>query len=572
MGKDSKQLTNDLRKRAEAMVDAAGEDVQALSSEGIRELVHELRTHQVELELQNEELRRSEQALGDAHDRLSDLYDFAPVGYATISDKGFIEQANITLADMLGMDRSSVIGKPFSAFVVGEDEDTYYMHRKAVLQSEQRQVAELRLGNAGGGAFWARIETVAARGHDQQGPCLRMNVSDTSTRHLLEEQLLQAQKMEAIGTLVGGIAHEFNNMLAAITGGLHLARMDARSLPRVSSRLDGIEKICFRAADMITHLLVFARSNKIHDLVFDLTAFLKEACKLVRTSIPENIRLEEAICSDQLIIRGDAALMQQILLNLLGNARDAVAEARKPDICVSLAPFEADDDFLHRHPEVDGKHFACLSISDNGCGIPASDLAHLFEPYFTTKEVGKGSGLGLSMVFGAVQMHRGAIEVHSRVNQGSSFRIFLPLCAGKEDMQPETKEIAEKGRGETILLVEDGDEVRETTADVLKGLGYRVITAANGQQGVEAFTAASGGIDLAMLDVVMPELGGHDAAQRMRSIRPELPVIFLSGYEISKTPAGSDSLPNSVELAKPTPVVQLSRTIRSMLSSSTDSP
>jgi len=568
MGNDTNTPMDELRKRAEAGL-PAGKDVPEEPPQSTAELIQELRTYQLELEMQNKELRASERELSDTRDRLSHLYDFAPVGYVTLSDKGLVVQANLTLSKLLGMDRSRLIGESFSTFVTAEDQDIYYMHRKKVLESEQQQGAELRLNKSGGGPFWASLETSITEASDQQGRCLLMSISDISERHLLKGKLRQAEKMEAIGTLVGGIAHEFNNMLAAITGSLYVARDDAKSLPKVTRRIDDIEKLCFRAADMIVHLLTFSRANTVHIMPLDLTAFIKEAIKLGRVSIPENIRLEVATCVEKLVIPGDATQIQQILMNLLGNARDAVAHADQPTISVSLAASEPGQDILRRHPELDGTHFACLSVSDNGCGMSGQTMQHLFDPYFTTKEVGKGSGLGLAMVHGAVQTHKGAIEVESRVNEGSCFRIYLPLYEGETGVLTEEKEAIEEGQGETILLVDDDSTVCEAMAGMLKNLGYRVLTAANGQQGVERFREQTSSIDLVILDVVMPGMGGVVAAQQMCSLRPDLPVIFSSGYDMKYMLTGSDHPPNSVGLGKPIPIAELSRTIRAMLAPST---
>ncbi|MDQ6999755.1 MAG: PAS domain S-box protein, partial [Mariprofundus sp.] len=223
---------------------------------------------------------------------------------------------------------------------------------------------------------------------------------DLTEREALEEQFRQAQKMEAIGTLVGGIAHDFNNMLAGITGNLYLASRKSQDNPDVMQKLDNIERLSFRAADMIKQLLDFARKGQVSMKKMQLVPFIGKTLKLLQTLVPANITLHKDICTDELIVTGDVTLLHQILMNLLNNARDALDGVDNPCITVKLEKFNADETFIRTHADVSKNHYAHLSIEDNGCGIPEHQIEHLFEPFFTTKEQGKGTGLGLSMVFG----------------------------------------------------------------------------------------------------------------------------------------------------------------------------
>ncbi|MDX8410224.1 MAG: response regulator, partial [Mariprofundales bacterium] len=382
----------------------------------------------------------------------------------------------------------------------------------------------------------------------------------------LEEQLQQAQKMESIGTLVGGIAHDFNNMLAAITTGLYLARQGAQALPKVASRIEKVEGQCFRAADMIKQLLTYARKGVVHIVPFDLTAFLKEAMKLSRMTIPENIQLHFTVGAEKLQIRGDTTQLQQILMNLLVNARDAVAKVDQPSIGVSLSPFKADKAFHQRYPDLEGNDFACLSVSDNGYGIPESLRNKIFEPYFTTKEVGKGSGLGLAMLYGAVQTHQGAVEVESKVGAGTRFHIYLPIDQSEEDapIQQQSSVVETDCKG-VILLADDNRDVRETMAQVLEELGLDVMEAADGQQAVDLFRQQQATIDVVMLDVVMPYKGGVAAAKEIRELCPDIPVIFHTGYDMEHVLAKNESFSNCVALRKPVRIQELSSTINRML-------
>ncbi|ATX82138.1 PAS domain S-box-containing protein [Mariprofundus ferrinatatus] len=354
---------------------------------------------------------------------------------------------------------------------------------------------------------------------------------DVSDRKDLEEQLRHSQKMEAVGTLVGGIAHDFNNMLAAIQGNVYLAKMQLRDHPQLGDRLRNIEKLGNRAAEMVQQLLTFARKDSVTKRVFSLNPFMKEGFKLAKTLIPENIDHQTSICSEPLRIEGDATQLQQVLMNLLTNAVDAVAEVPNPAIQCSLTPFCADPAFLKKHPTLTGNRFACISVADNGHGIPEDQLSNIFEPFYTTKEVGKGTGLGLAMLYGAVQTHDGAIEVESKVNGGSLFRIFLPLSKQKSEPSAVSKADVMDGAGRTILIADDDKDVRQTTCEVLRSLGYRIIEAEDGESALNLFRKHRSEIDLIISDVVMPKIGGAVLLEAVRQINAELPVILVTGYD-----------------------------------------
>ncbi|PJA31353.1 MAG: hypothetical protein CO187_09860, partial [Zetaproteobacteria bacterium CG_4_9_14_3_um_filter_53_7] len=357
-------------------------------------------------------------------------------------------------------------------------------------------------------------------------------VRDISERKELEEQLRQSQKMEAVGTLVGGIAHDFNNMLAAIQGNLYLARKQLRDHPVADTKLGNIEKLGTRAAGMVHQLLTFARKDSVDMHVFSLNNFMREGYKLASAAIPENINHRSDLCTQELHIRGDATQLQQVLMNLLNNALDAVANTPNPQIHCSLSPFTADSAFINRHRELSQKHFACISVSDNGYGIDASHLDKIFEPFFTTKEVGKGTGLGLAMLYGAVQTHGGVVEVVSKADHGTTFKVLLPLCddsAADDELRSEAASPS-VGSGETILLVDDEPSVREVTGEVLASLGYRILEAANGSEAL-AMIQSGQPVDLVLSDVVMPVMGGVEFLNHLREAGCELPFILATGYD-----------------------------------------
>ena len=379
-----------------------------------------------------------------------------------------------------------------------------------------------------------------------------------------QEQFYQAQKMEAIGTLVGGIAHDFNNMLAGITGNLYLAKKGVQGNQNVIQKLENVENLSFRAADMIHQLLTYARKDKVKMKTLPLTPFVKETLKFLRASVPENIQMKQDICSDSLQIKGDGTQLHQVLMNLVNNSCDALEGVEAPCITIRLEAFQADELFVEKHDYFEAGVYAHISVEDNGCGIADKNLENLFEPFFTTKEIGKGTGLGLAMVFGAVKTHHGFIEVESIEGSGSTFHIYLPV-AEAEGVMPAAQQQWEPvhGHGEIILLVDDEVHILETGKEVLSSLGYQVLTAADGKQAVELFKAHAEEIDLCILDVVMPVMSGDKAARAIRQVKPLVKIIFASGYDrSSQTDMGDETL-----FSKPFSIVELSQLIRQKLES-----
>jgi PAS domain S-box-containing protein len=388
--------------------------------------------------------------------------------------------------------------------------------------------------------------------------------ADLTEFEAMENRFHQAQRMETLGTLVGGIAHEFNNMLAGMTGNIYLARLRARKMPDVVQKLDNIESISFRAADMIQQLLTFAHKDMVSMKRLPINPFIKETLKFLRTSVPENIDLRQEICADPLQINGDGAKIHQVILNLVNNACDAVAGVDEPHITVRLESFHANESFIEKHSYFKAGFYAHLSVEDNGCGIPEHQLEHLFEPFFTTKDQGKGTGLGLSMVFGAMKTHHGFVEVESIEGEGSIFHIYLPLIEPERVVSaPMREQEAVRGHDELILLVDDQQQIIKTGKDVLESLGYAVMTATDGRQAVEIFKAHSQEIDLVIMDVVMPVMGGAKAAQNMRRINPDAKVIFSTGYDKTL----QTDMENEVVLSKPFSIVEMSHLIRQLLTS-----
>jgi len=317
---------------------------------------------------------------------------------------------------------------------------------------------------------------------------------------------------------------------------------------------------------MIQHLLVFARKGVVSIKEMPLVPCIKETLKLLHASVPDNIAFYQDICNEDLQIKGDATLLHQVLANFVNNARDAVENVVEPSINIRLASFQTDEAFIENHPDVKAGAYAHLSVEDNGIGIPQKQLEHLFEPFFTTKEQGKGTGLGLAMVYGALKTHHGFVEVDSIKGKGSTFHVYIPLLKKAAlAAEPAQATDASLGRGELILLADDELVVREVMAEILESMGYRVLQSNDGLEAMELFTAHQQDIALALVDVVMPHCGGMALAKQIRAVNPDVPVIFLTGYDKEYVLHGEAPMPNSETFIKPVNFYRLSQRIRQML-------
>ncbi len=389
---------------------------------------------------------------------------------------------------------------------------------------------------------------------------------DITERKNLEEQLYQAQKMEAVGQLAGGIAHDFNNILTAIIGYSHLVRKNTETVPPNSPVRGYIEQInssAERAAELTQALLAFSRKQVMVPKVLDLNTTVTQLEKMLRRIISENIELRLETCPDDLHVMADKGKIEQALINLATNAKDAVAG--NGILSISTVPVAMDDEIVTVQGFGKPGDYACVRVSDTGCGIDEDTKKKIFEPFFTTKEVGKGTGLGLSIVYGIVKQHGGYIGVESRPRRGTTFSIYLPIVHEKAKPQATETESAPSGGCETILLAEDDPAVRTFHQTLFEGAGYTIITAVDGEDALQKFTGHEAEIDLFVLDVVMPKINGIKLFDIIRRRRPDAKPLFLSGYTADVLQeVGGDRRKERI-LNKPVEPGTLLKTVRTLL-------
>ena len=362
------------------------------------------------------------------------------------------------------------------------------------------------------------------------------NITDRKSaeaeRVALQAQLIQAQKMEAIGQLAGGVAHDFNNILTVFL--LHLCMLQEESaLPvKVKSALVELEESANRAVGLTRQLLLFSRRQVVQKQLFDLDSMLGNLLKMLRRLIGEHISIEFKGAQEAPWVFADSGMLEQVVMNLVVDARDAMADGGR--ITVETTLVELDTRQAKAHPDARSSQYVLLRVSDTGCGMDAATLRRIFEPFFTTKAPGKGTGLGLATVFGIVRQHDGWVEVESAVGVGTTFNVYVPESSPDEARTTaDASHLPVIGGSETILLVEDSNEVRQLAATSLQRLGYQVLVAENGQQALEHWAKGSSRIDLLLTDMIMPEgLTGLELSRRLRAGRPALPIIIMSGYSL----------------------------------------
>jgi len=550
--------------------------VQGMEGRYVKSLVEllnhkdeELRTINAELEARvasrtaelrvEVEARKASQA---AMSKLTQALEQAGEAVLITDANGAIEYVNQSFVDTTGYSLSEVAGKSPSVLKSGRQSDVFYEHMWQSLYGTGAWKGVLWNKRKNGELFPEQLHIRSIKNSQGEVSNYVGTFSDITDKMRLESEYRHAQRMEVVESLVGGVAHNFNNILAGMTGKLYLAKKKAKGSPEVYPYLKSMEQLSFQAADMIRQLLTFARKQVTEKANLPLTPLMKESLKTSRLGISEDIQILSDFSDESLTVFADATQLQQVLMNLMNNARDAMNPESANIISVTLKRFVAGEAFLLMHRGTAAREMARLSVEDNGVGISEEDQANIFEPFFTTKEIGKGTGLGLSMSKGAIESHGGIIEVDSTPGKGTIFRIYLPLVEDTASVIKDEEESIIEGHGELILLVDDEKMVIEGTEDILLSIGYTVITARDGEEAFQLFLEHQNEIALVITDIVMPNMGGTALAEKLREYS-SLPVIFMTGYGYEQhIQQGSVSM---TTIAKPFSVPALSSTIHGLL-------
>ena len=482
-------------------------------------------------------------ALVESNTRMSVMLESAMDAVISLDARGRIDNVNPAAVRIFGYAREAMIGHDMADLVI------------PAAQRAQHRAGLARVAATGSsGLVGQRLELRACRADGTTFPCeLTIAVAQLSTGTMftgfvrdlsereaararsaaLEEQLRESQKMQAIGQLAGGVAHEFNNMLQVITGFLSMAVDDLKTkAPEAVSDLTHATEAAMRASDLTRRLLAFSRRQVLNLEVVEFNEALSASLTLIRRTLGEQVEVEYHPGSRLPTVRLDRSQLEQVVLNLCLNARDAMPDGGR--LILETEVVDVPESFVADHPWAQPGTYVAMVVADTGSGMQPEVAAHIFEPFFTTKGLRGGTGLGLAVVYGIVEQHRGFIRVDTVPAEGTSFRVYWPVSGDAPTPRPARDAEAAPGGTETILVAEDADAIRELVSRAATAVGYRVITARDGREACARLTENPDAIDMVILDMVMPRLSGRGALEEMRRQRPDLPCLFLSGYSASE--------------------------------------
>lgn len=477
---------------------------------------------------------------------------------------GILTYVNRSFLSLWGYDSEyEILGRPTMEFWQKPEELRQLMNELLDSNVWLGEMTAFRKDNT---TFLAQVSAAAVKNEKGELVCLMSSSLDITAKHEMETQLRQAYKMEAIGTLAGGIAHDFNNILTAIFGYAEIAQMKISGNPQAEGAIQQVLKASNRAKDLVAHILTFSRSSEMGHIPVEIGLIVKEALQLLRASIPTTIEIQSDIDSNCGAIIADPTQIHQVMMNLCTNSAHAM-EDNGGVLKVSLKLVDLPNDEIVKEPNLKPGTYICLSISDTGPGIDPAIIGRIFDPYFTTKEVGKGSGMGLAVVQGIVKSHDGIINVTSELGKRTAFHVFFARAEKETPKEDEDQTNLATG-SEHILVVDDENAIVEINRTILEGLGYKITSRTSSTEALDLFRINSDEFDLVLTDYTMPNLTGESLAKEMLKIKPGIPIILYTGYN-SKIDSDKAKLTGIKAFAmKPLSPTNLSELIRNVLDES----
>jgi PAS domain S-box-containing protein len=472
-----------------------------------------------------------EVSLRESKDKYRILVESSLVGVFIIRN-GVIQFVNTTFEEMTGYEKNELLEKNFFQLISADD-------REAVIERETRREEgddqpdhyEVRFLKKNGEAFWGELRS--GRVVIDGKASILGNVIDVTQRRQLEMQVLEVQKMESIGTLAGGIAHDFNNLLGGILGYATLLLSDMSEDHPHFGDINAIAETTKRAADLTNRLLAFARGGKYQVAPIELNQIVGDVAQVISSKAEPSVDVETPMESELWPVLGDARQIQQAILNICLNAVEAMPSGGR--LTIKTSNVTLDESFPQNHLGVIFGDYVCISITDTGVGMDQKIKTRIFEPFFTTKPTGEGSGFGLAMVYGVVKNHDGAIHVESTPNRGTEVQVFLPRFIERPEKAVKPR-VPKPKEGYTVLLVDDEEVIRQVARRMLEKGGFEVMLANDGQEAVRTYEENKGDIDIVLLDLIMPKMGGRETFRRLKEIDPKVNVVFTSGYRPQDRP------------------------------------